>query len=67
MSPEPSAASGQKRLFSPKNLLGYVLDHGVKPVLVIVLCVAGLIFEFLLELPFIFIIGFHRMFGRRGR
>ncbi|MCF8053263.1 MAG: hypothetical protein K9L59_18670 [Desulfobacterales bacterium] len=42
-----------------------VLDHAVKPVLIIALCVAGLIFEFLVELPFIFIIGFHRMFGRR--
>ena len=48
-----------------KFLLMSVLDHGVKPVLVIAVCVAGLIFEFLIELPFIFIIGFQRMFGRR--
>ncbi len=50
---------------TPKFLLVSMLDRAVKPVLIIALCVAGLIFEFLVELPFIFIIGFHRMFGRR--
>lgn len=65
MNLDPSAASDPKCPFSPKNLLVSVLDHAVKPVLVIALCLAGLIFEFLVELPFIFIIGFHRMLGRR--
>jgi len=49
----------------PKFLLMSVLDHAVKPMLIITVCVAGLIFEFLVELPFIFIIGFHRMFSPR--
>ena len=48
-----------------KFLLMSLLHQGVKPVLIIALCVAGLILEFLVELPFIFIIGFQRMFGRR--
>jgi hypothetical protein len=49
-----------------KDPLVFVLDQVVKPFLIIVLCVAGLIFEFLVELPFIVIIGFHRVFGGRA-
>ena len=44
-----------------------VLDHAVKPVLIIFLCVAGLIFEFLLELPFIVLIGLQRAASGRNR
>jgi hypothetical protein len=44
-----------------------VLDHAVKPILIISLCTIGLVFEFLLELPFIAIVGFHRLRGARSR
>jgi hypothetical protein len=50
---------------SPKVALIAVLDHAVKPILIIGLCVFGLVFEFLLELPFIAVIGLHR--ARSGR
>jgi len=52
--------------FPRKRFLIPILDEVVKPFLIIALCVAGLIFEFLLELPFVAVIGFHRRFvGRR--
>jgi hypothetical protein len=51
---------------SLKRFLIRILDEVVKPFLIVALCVAGLVFEFLLELPFIAVIGFHRRFvGRR--
>lgn len=49
-----------------KDILIPVLDHGVKPLLVMALCVVGFVFEFLVELPFRAILGFHRTFGRRA-
>lgn len=55
-----------KSRFSPKPVLVFFLDYWVKPLLVVALCVAGLIFEFFLELPFIFLIGFHRLFKERN-
>jgi hypothetical protein len=54
------------RPFPLKDKLVFVLDHAVKPILIIALCVAGLIFEFLVEFPFIVIMGLHRRFGSRG-
>ena len=54
-------------LSSPKAALVAVLDNTVKPILIIALCVFGLVFEFLLELPFIAVIGFHRLRSGRSR
>jgi len=40
------------------------LDTFVKPLLIIVNCLIGFIFEFLVELPFLVILGFHHLFGK---
>ena len=63
----PTQGQGRSvaNLPAPKKAVIAVLDHSVKPILIIGLCVLGLVFEFLLELPFIAIIGFHRI--RSGR
>jgi|GEM_PF-3439984 len=43
-----------------------LLDDVIKPFLIIVNCLIGFIFEFLVELPFMVIIGFHHFFGKKS-
>ena len=50
-----------------KKFLIPVLDQVVKPFLIVALCVAGLVFEFLTELPFIVMIGLQRAASGRRR
>jgi hypothetical protein len=50
-----------------KKFLIPFLDQVVKPFLIVALCVAGLVFEFLIELPFIVIIGLQRAANGRSR
>lgn len=65
--PTPGKDRSVPKLAAPKKAVIAVLDHAVKPILIIALCVCGLVFEFLLELPFIAIVGFHRLCsGRRS-
>jgi len=42
----------------------WFLDTFVNPLLIIVNCLIGFIFEFLVELPFLVILGFHHLFGK---
>ena len=41
------------------------LDTYVKPLLIIINCLIGFVFEFLVELPFMVILGFHHLFGKK--
>ena len=41
------------------------LDTHVKPLLIISNCLVGFIFEFLVELPFLVILGFHQLFSEK--
>ena len=41
------------------------LDTFVKPFLIIINCLIGFIFEFLIELPFLVILGFHYLFSKK--
>lgn len=40
-------------------------DTFVKPFLIIINCLIGFIFEFLVELPFLVILGFHYLFRKK--
>ena len=41
------------------------LDAFVKPLLIIFNCLIGFIFEFLIELPFLVILGCHHLYGKK--
>lgn len=62
-------------MFGQNSMAGYT-DHiktavkrffgtFVKPLLIIINCLVGFIFEFLVELPFLVILGFHYLFRKK--